>query len=193
MTVVLQSSVYIWWNNVHTWTSVFLRHLTSMSFMVPVLAIHWARLCPHSGNRAFRSHACPEDAVYSLRDRSSNFTQRLFASWVASPHVPYKLTLHYTYNTHKCTYYIHDAQHIFFIQHIHACHLNYLYLAGWLLSALNVRYTYSYNIITFLTNIFCITSLEGNCHWASWKLIPDSVGLRSTGNVQSVEGGVWRQ
>ncbi len=36
--------------NVHTWASVFLRHLASTSFMVPFWPYrYWLRLCPHSG------------------------------------------------------------------------------------------------------------------------------------------------
>ncbi len=44
----------------------------------PLLAVYWPRLCPHSGERAVRSHACPEDGVYSLNDSNSCFIQRLF-------------------------------------------------------------------------------------------------------------------
>ncbi len=87
----------------------------------PHLPIHWIRLCPHSGERVSRSHACPEDAVYSLSDRSSNFTQHLSASWVASPHVQENFTLHVQYT---CTFILYTwCTAYIFIHHIHACHL----------------------------------------------------------------------
>jgi hypothetical protein len=61
-------------NNVHTWASVFLRPLVSMSFMVPF----WApALSPFRG-ACIRSHVCPEEVVYSLNDSCSHFTRHLF-------------------------------------------------------------------------------------------------------------------
>ncbi len=72
----------------------------------PLLATYWAWPCPHSGERASRRHACPEDAVYSLNGSGSSFTQRLFALRVASQQrtsehyiIMYDAHIHSFYNT----------------------------------------------------------------------------------------------
>jgi hypothetical protein len=74
----------------------------------PLLALYWAWLCPHSG-----SHACPEDADYSLNDSGLSFTQRPFAFWVASHQCTseHHVIIHGTQHTFII---IHGAQHTFF-------------------------------------------------------------------------------
>jgi hypothetical protein len=92
-------------NNVHTWASVFLRHLASTSFMVPFWAytVLTPALSPFRGARV-RSRACPEEVVYSLNDSCSDFTQRLFPPNVPHQHIMYIhiLILHNTlmYTSH---------------------------------------------------------------------------------------------
>jgi hypothetical protein len=83
--------------------------------------IYWLRLCPHSGERTVRSRPCPEDAVYSLNDSSSYFTQRLFPPSGFSPtYSEYLIIIHGNgihsyYTSHSYVLYIHP--HI--IHHIH--------------------------------------------------------------------------
>ncbi len=63
--------------NVHTWASVFLRHLSSMSCMVPSWAHTDSGSFPILGHHA-RSHAPKEEVIYSPNDSRSHFIQRLF-------------------------------------------------------------------------------------------------------------------
>ncbi len=82
-----------------------------------------------------RSHACPEDAVYSLNDSCSCFIQRLFPPSGFSPMYREYLII------------IHSIAHIHIIQHIHMYIRIFipsfllLFVAGWLPSPLCVRYT----------------------------------------------------
>ncbi len=90
----------------------------------PLLATYWARLCPHSGRWASRSHACPEDAVYSLNGSGSSFTQRLLLSgWLLTT---YKWTFTLFCTIHACIHLWYITQHTFYLHYTHAQHLHFL-------------------------------------------------------------------
>ncbi len=82
-----------------------------------------------------RSHACPEDAVYSLNDSCSYFTN-IFSLWVLLTNVQ-RISFYNTYIAH-----IHIIHHI----HTYACIFTssflLLFVAGWLPSTLCVWYNY---------------------------------------------------
>ncbi len=100
-------------DNVHTWASVFLRHLASSSFMVPFWPYTDSGSLPIL---AVRSHACPEDAVYSFNDDSSYFAQRIFPPSGFSPTYRKYLIIiqgngtHLYYTSHS---YVHSYPHIY--------------------------------------------------------------------------------
>jgi hypothetical protein len=77
----------------------------------PLLAIYWPRLCPHSRERAVRSLACPEDAVYSLNDSSSCFTQRFFPPSGFSPMYSEYLIIIHSNGTHS--YYTSHSYYVY--------------------------------------------------------------------------------
>ncbi len=93
-----------------------------------------------------RSHACPEEVVYSLNDSCSHFTQRLFP-----PNVPHQCivnillwctTITHIHIIHHIHVYIHILISYITLMYIHfTSSFLLLFVTGWLPSTLCVRYT----------------------------------------------------
>jgi hypothetical protein len=81
------------------------------------------------------SHACPENAVYSLNDSCSCFTQRFFPQSGFSP-----MYREYLIIIHGIAH-IHIIHHISYVHHIFIPSFLLLFVAGWLLSTICVWYS----------------------------------------------------
>jgi hypothetical protein len=145
------------------------------------------RLCPHFRERAVSSHACPEDAVYSLNDSSSCFTQRLFPMSGFSPMYNEYLIIIHGDGTHSyCTShsYVHSHPHI--IHHIHVyIHIFIpsfllIFVAGWLPSTLCVRYNYEWlhSTVAYVSG----SLFAWNCLTKRSKIVQKAIPRKSLSN-----------
>ncbi len=96
-----------------------------------------------------RSHACPEDAVYSLNDSCSCFTQRLFPLSGFSPTYSEYLIIicgnAFIHIIHHILTYIYTIHHTHMYIHIFIPSFLLLFVAGWLPLTLCVRNTYCFS------------------------------------------------
>ncbi len=111
----------------------------------PLLATYWARLCPRSGERASRSCASPEDAVYSLIGSGSSVTQHfLLSGWLLNS-VQVNITLKCTIHPRIHLWYMIQSIHFIYITLMHSIYTFFftfllIFSEGWLPLTLDVRY-----------------------------------------------------